>query len=207
MRNIFLPTFSLITYTILLLTGCGKTCLEATYSFSATEYFYPELDSIKIGDTLWVASSHSTIFKDSVSGRQADYTGSAFGLNMRLLNYTDSATITSGSPGAFDAFTTVVINGTAIGNDNLPNENKGVNYEQTQDSFILKVAFIPKKKGVYGISLGNAGATRLNHGCELATASVVNTNFDNHLYYYQRLVPNSEINSYERTHLYLFKVY
>ena len=207
MRIVFSSAFGLLTYIVVLLTGCGKTCLEATYSFTVREHFYPEQDSIKVDDTLWVVSSHSTIFKDSVSGMQADYKGSAFGLNIGLLNYTDSATIRSGSPGAFDAFTTLLVNGTATGNDNLPNENKGINFEQTQDSFVLKVAFVPKKKGVYGISLGNAGATRLNHGCELAAAMVINTNFDNHLYYYQRLVPNSNINSYEQTHLYLFEVY
>ena len=190
-----------------LLESCGKNCTEATYNFDMTERFYPEQDSLRTGDTLWVVSSHSSIIKDKASGMEGDFSGSDLGLNIGLLNFTDSTTITSSDPGAFNAFTTFIIIGSEIGGDNLPNQNKGVHFEKRQDSFVLKVAFIPKVKGIYGISLGDAGTTRRNHGCELAIGSVTNTNAENHLYYYQRLFPNNEINSYESTHLYLFKVY
>ena len=186
---------------------CGKTCAEVSYSFSMAEQFYPELDSIKIGDTLWAVSSHSTTFRDTGTGNNIDYSSSVLGSNIRLLNYTDSAIIASGNIGAFHSFTTLVVEGSEVGNDNLPDENKGVNYEEENDSFLLRIAFIPKEKGIYGISLGNAGAVRHNHGCELAAVELENANANNHLYLYQNSRPGYQISSYERTHLYCFKVY
>jgi len=204
-KNIFISTA--LVCIILQFLGCGKTCVQVSYYFNMTEKFYPEYDSIKIGDSLWVISEHSVVFKDANTDNNINYSGSKLGLNLRALNFTDSAIVASGNFGAFHSFNTVIINGTAVGNDNLPDENKGVNFEERNDSFLLRLAFIPKGKGIYGISLSDGAAVRRNHGCELASFEVINSNQNNHLYYYQNLYPNQEISDYERTHVYWFKVY
>ncbi len=194
-------------YVLLQFLGCGKTCEQVSYNFSMAEQFFPEVDSIKIGDTLWVIAQHSVIFKDANSGNDISYSGSKLGLNIVASNLTDSANVASGNIGAFNSFNTVIVYGSAVGNDNLPDQNKGVNFEERNDSFLLKVAFIPKQKGVYGISLGNGAAVRKNHGCELAAFEIDNSNQNNHLYYYQNSRPGYVMSDYERTHLYCFKVY
>lgn len=196
-----------IGFGILNITGCGKTCVEATYNFTMTEQFNPETDSIKVGDTLWVVSSHSTTFKDISTSNDIDYSNSKVNLNMRLLNFTDSTIVASGNIGAFPDFNTVIVEGTAVGNDNLPDQNEGVYFEESDNQFLLKVAFRPKQKGIYAISLGDAVAERRNHGCELAYINVANSNNDNHLFYYQDSRPGYQISGYESTHLYCFKVY
>ena len=204
-----MKTFAILAllYSSFYFYSCGKTCVEATYNFNMTERFYPEQDSIKIGDTVWTVSSHSTTFNDTVSGNSVDYNGSTLGLNIRLLNYTASSNVDSGNLGAFHSFTTVVTNGSEVGNDNIPDENKGVNFQQMNNQYFLKVAFVPKEKGIFGISLSDAVAMRRHNGCELAYVTITNDNTNKHLYYYQNIRPDYEISSYEKTHLYCFKVY
>lgn len=184
--------------------SCGKTCREASYSFAMSEIFYPEMDSIAVGDTIWVTSSHSTIFKDSITGTNVDYSGSSIGLTLRLLNLTNATQLIGGFPN----FATVIINGSAVGGDNLPAENKAVYYQQSNNFNLLKVLFVAKEKGLFGISLGNSGAIRRKgHDCESATIEVANSNNDTHYKYYEMLFPNGKISDYEKKHVYYVLVH
>lgn len=184
--------------------GCGKNCKDARYSFSMHESFSPEKDSISIGDTLWINSSHSTTFQDLQSYANVDFSNSQIGSNIRILRFPDTSQNVIGGIYNFDI---IKIYGNEVGNDNIPSENKGYYYEEVDTGYLLKLGFIAKEKGVYGISLGNSiGIVQKKGGCEKATIEIDNSNLNTHLYYYENFFPGDTTSIYTKTHVYFFKV-
>lgn len=185
--------------------GCGKNCKDAKYSFSMEEFFSPKKDSISVGDTLWVTSSHSTTFQDLINNQHIDFSNSQIGTNIRILSFSDTSKTVTGSVNDFGI---IIIYGNEVSNDNIPSENKGFIYEEINGSYMLKLGFIGSKKGIYSISLGNSiGIVQRKRGCEKASIEIENANVNKHLYYYQDFRPGYQISEYERTHMYCFKVY
>lgn len=190
---------------IIINSGCpSKSCVEAKYQFYMQQSFSIERDSILVSDTLWLYSSHSTTFRDSVSGNQIDFSNSQIGVNLSILNFPD----TSQSPiGAIYNFNFINVFGRELSNVNLPTQNKGFIYDETNGNYTLKLGFIAKVRGIYAFFLGNSnGVIKNNHSCEKAGIEITNSNSNNHLYYYQNFRPGYEIPSYEKTHIYCVKV-
>jgi hypothetical protein len=197
--------FSFSIATILSSIGCGKNCKDAKYSFSMDETFSPEKDTITVGDTLWVTSSHSTTFQDLIRNAEVDFSNSQIGSNIGILNFPDTSQTVLG---AVNDFTIIKVYGNEVGNDNIPTENRGFFYEEISGNYILKLGFIANQKGVFTISLGNSISTvKRKGGCEKADIEIDNANTNNHLYYYQNFRPGYQISDYERKHMYCFKVY
>ena len=185
--------------------GCFKNCKEVQYQFSMEESFSPESDSIQIGDTLWLNSFHSTNFTDLMTHAQVNFDNSNIGTNIRILKFPDSTQEVIGS--VYD-FKIITKTGNEAGNDNIPTENKGYYFEEINGNYLLSIGFVPTVKGIYSISVGNSlGIVQRKGGCEKASMEIINANLNNHLYYYQNFRPGYEISSYEKTHMYCFKVY
>lgn len=169
------------------------------------ESFYPEKDSILVGDTLWVKSLHSTTFTDLISNTQVDFSNSNPGTNIGILNFPDTSQEVIGAVYDFDI---IKINGNEIGNDNIPSETKGFYFKEKDNNYLLNIGFIAKRKGVYVISLGNSiGIVQRKGGCEKASIEIDNNNADNHLYYYENFFHGQPVSDYTKKHLYCFKVY
>lgn len=185
-------------------TGCGRSCLEAQYSFNIQQTFYPEKDSISIGDTLFLESSHSTTLNDSTLNSLVDFSGSDMGGNLELLRLPDTSSIATGG---MDNFNIVFLTGKPSGNDNIPSQNKGCYFTESNNNYELKIRFVAKQKGIYLVSLGNAmGILKKKGGCEKANFLITNANSNNHLYFYANWLHSNAISKYEKTHLYCFKV-
>jgi hypothetical protein len=190
---------------LLLGARCGKPCKEAQYQFYMQEIFYPEKDSILVGDTLFLTSSHSTTFKDTLSNNLINFNDANPGANLRILRFPDNSTTVVGG---INEFTILTLHGMPGGNDNIPEENKGFYFEEKDNNYLLNLAFIPKQKGIYAISLGNSmGTIQRKQSCFKANIEIDNANTNNHLYFYQNFFPGSPISDYTRTHIYCFKVY
>lgn len=192
---------------IIFIQSCKRPCVESSYQFKMTEIFTPQSDSMKVGDTLYLQSNHSIYFTDDFqpNAEPVNFGGSFLGANIRMLEFPDSATDVVG---AVPSFRILITNGSEIGNDNLPSENKGFYYQELNSQFVLKVSFVALKKGIYAISVIDTKAiTDGKNSCIKAGFEIKNVNSDNHIYYYQSWRPNYIISEYERTHMYCFKVY
>jgi hypothetical protein len=201
LKNLIFSTFVFIVLSSL---GCGKNCKEAKYFFLMQESFSPEKDSIAVGDTIWVNSSHSTTFQDMYSHATVDFSNSQIGSNIRILNFPDTSQTVIGAVYDFDI---IKIYGNEVDSNNIPTENKGFYYEEINGNYLLKLGFIAKKKGIYGISLGNSiGVIQRKGGCEKATIEIDNTNANTHLYYYENFFPDGNTSVYTEEHVYFFKV-
>lgn len=161
--------------------SCGRGCVEAQYNFRMQEVFYPEKDSISLGDTVFMESSHSTSFTDSLTNKLIDFSGSDIGGSLELLRLPDtSATVVGG----MNDFNILILNGTAIGNDYIPEQNKQLLFQESNNNYVLKLGFIAKQKGVYLVALGNSmGIIKKKGGCEKANILLTNANTDNHLFW------------------------
>ena len=198
-------TIGFVATFLISFAGCGHRCVEAQYYFSMEDTFLPEKDSISIGDTLWVTSSHSTTFRDSISKTNIDFSNSQLGTPFEVLKFPETSPNVIGAVNDFDYIIKV---GSLTGNDNIPNQNKGFSYKEINDQYTLSVGIVAKQKGIYGISLGDdISVTRKNKGCEKAFIQIINVNSNNHLYYYQNFRLGYQISEYERSHIYCFKVY
>lgn len=184
--------------------SCGRGCVEAQYNFRMQEVFYPEKDSISLGDTVFMESSHSTSFTDSLTNKLIDFSGSDIGGSLELLRLPDtSATVVGG----MNDFNILILNGTAIGNDYIPEQNKQLLFQESNNNYVLKLGFIAKQKGVYLVALGNSmGIIKKKGGCEKANILLTNANTDNHLFFYENWLHSNLISKYEKTHIYCFKV-
>lgn len=180
-----------------------KNCVEATYQFNIQGLFSPEKDSIQVGDTLWVISSHPTTFSDGT--KDIEFSGANVGTNFRIFKFGESYPDLSG---AVNDFLFVKGNGREANDDNNPAENKGFYFDEINSIYILKIGFIAQKKGVYTIGLNDAlGISQQGLGCVKAAITILNANSDSHLHFYQSWRPGYAMSDYERTHLYCFKVY
>ena len=194
----------LIIIVLLSETGCGKGCVEAQYNFNMQEVFYPERDSILIGDTLFIEASHSTTFNDTLTNKLIDFSGSNIGGSLRVLRLPDSSTI---AVGGMNDFNILVLKGSAVGNDYIPSENKEFVFGESNNNYDLKIGFVAKQKGLFLMSLGNSlGIIKKRGGCEKANILITNANINNHLFFYENWLHSNLISKYEKTHIYCFKV-
>lgn len=186
------------------ISGC-KNCKDAKYQFNMEGFFYPEKDSLLVGDTLWLNSSHSTTYIDLLSNAKVNFSNSNLSANVRILKLPDTSREVIG--GIYD-FDIIKINGNEIGGDYIPSENKNFYFEEKDNTYLLTIGFIPKKKGIYCISLSNSVAiVHRKRGCEKAGIEIANSNTNKHLYFYQSFFHGLPLDEYTKTHVYCFKVY
>jgi len=185
-------------------TSSCKNCLEANYQFEMQERFSPEIDSINVGDTLWMEASHSTTFPDRNTGQDVEFGSSSPGTNIRIFKFGESYPDIAG---AINDFKFVTINGREAGGDHNPAENKSYYFDEVNLKYTMKVGFVAQQQGVYVFSVGNSlGIVKQGLGCEKASIEILNANIDKHHYYYQLWKPDIVVLGYESAHAYCFKV-
>ena len=66
---------SIVTLSSFQCSKGGINCTENFYSFNLGIRAYPDTDSIRIGDTLWLEINEPSTLKDIQSGQMIDYSG------------------------------------------------------------------------------------------------------------------------------------
>lgn len=189
--------------------GCPKPCVEANYTFAVTARFTPDMDSIKIGDTIFLESTFPTTLQETQSGRLIDYSGALdIGNSLSVLQLLTSDTL---AKDAVSNFSYASLIGKIYNDRNIPRPD-GVDqlvYSQTGNSYKLNIAIIPKVSGVYGLGLGNGlsnGRTNSN-SCEKASFNTTVVNTNQHLYLFNLWRPDIVIDQNGRRGVYFFKVF
>lgn len=200
---------------ILFATTISSTCKKFICADNNTYTFiknyakaYPDKDSIRIGDTIWIEITMPTTLKDALTNAIIDFSnavgiGNAFGVGL----FTDGSVSDPGVTGAVDKFDYSIIKGKLI-NNSILNERIQFQFEKMNDSFFLKVGAIPKTTGIYYLAISDdAGVYRKGDPCTKASFAFEFANTNQHLYYYQNNRPGYVISDYEKQHMYCFKVY
>lgn len=210
--NIKLILVVAITFATTISSTCKKSLICAdnnTYTFINNDArAYPDRDSIRVGDTLWIEISMPTTLSDALTNTMIDFSNAvSVGNSPGVGQFIGGSVSDPGVIGAVDKFNYSIIKGELV-NSSILNERMQFNFDKINDSFFLKFALIPNSKGIYifGIS-DEAGVYRKGDPCTKASFAFEFANTDQHLYFLQNNRPGYVISDYEQQHVYCFKVY
>jgi len=200
--------FALIAL-VVIITGCPKPCVEANYSFAATSQIVPDIDSIKIGDTLFLTSSFSTSLIDQRTGRTVDYSdANDIESTLSIAELINNDSTPEGSVYNFKYYSEIglIYNATDIPN---PETVQQLKYLQVGNTYQIKIGLIPQKPGIFALGIGNGLSNQRNHSskCEKAAFTFTIANTAQHIYYYQNWRPSYHLSASDISKLYCFKVY
>lgn len=200
-------------YVIIIFGSCGKLrldCDKTTFNFKIAAKAYPDRDSIRIGDTIWIEINAPTNLTDITSNKVVDYSGAANLANaLSIDRFTGGSFSNPGSVFAANDFSFILLSGFPV--DSQPSgidRIKAYLFKEDNKLYSLKLAVIPKKKGIYSIAISNGvNVYRQSDKCTKAAFEINFENTNQHLYLYQNNRPGYVISTYEHKHMYCFKVY
>lgn len=199
-----------IVYVLSVYASCNKhgDCLTQTYSFATCIKAYPDTDSLNINDTIWLDFSCPTRLVDLGTGNMIDYSGAGnLGTAIDFLEFTGGSISNPGAIPAVNAFEYKLIYGVFIPDNVLPEKNRDYNFTEVNSEYKFRLGIIPKRTGIFAIAPGNASNVyRNNDYCTKAGFSIIFSNTNQHIYFYQQNRPGYIPSQYELTHMYCFKV-
>ena len=174
--------------------------------------FFPDKDSLQIGDTLWFSCSFPTNLKylpggaiDSSVVNLRGASNVSTDLNFHAIPKKD--TITE----ALDSFKITPQKGAIQTNPLLPHGAETITFAEEQNYYTISFGIIPQKRGIYCITI--IDIYQLMKNCTKASVTIpISNSIDQHLYFLSdAYFPGSRyepsIPDYELTHDYAFKVY
>jgi hypothetical protein len=180
----------------------GLLCKPKTHSFVLGIKAYPDADSIKIGDTLWLEVNEPTTLFDRVSSAPVDYskaknlgTSIAFGKLLGIGLFEDQ------NASKFAYILKVGIP------DQRPDSSKYRDYlfSELNGKYQFKLGIIPKEKGVFKMFVSNASNVfRKNEECTKAGFQINFTQTNTHYYLNKVVAPDVDLTGPGGA--YLFKV-
>lgn len=166
---------------LLLLTGCPTPCVNELplYNFYIEARFTPEKDSIQVGDTLYFVSEFQRKLKPNGSQDVVDYLNANISGSLSVFELVPNKEFATDAVFNFDYVSLV---GQMYNSRDIPSPDgfQQFLYQELADRYQLKIAIIPKKKGVYGLGIltvasqGRSGSD----GCDNASFKTVVTNND-----------------------------
>lgn len=201
--------FCLLVACTSIYTTCRKwDCSQTVYTFEGHFKAYPDQDSIHIGDTIWLEATILTQLTNQMTGQVVNYTGAEnLGTAIRYLELTGGDILNPGGVPAANYFDHVLRTGT-LSVIEFPEKVRAYRFIEEGGVYKFKLGIVPKKEGLFSVSPGNAANvyTRSDK-CSKAGFNLTFKDTDQHMYLYEQSRPGYTPSSYERTHMYVFKVY
>ena len=211
-RMIHVPMKKLFIIAIVfssIFSSCIKSrdCARTDYSFEGFFKAYPDRDSIRIGDTIWLETKIPVITKDVVSGKEINYSGAVnLGTAIRYLELISGL----GDPAPLysaNFFNNILVEGRATAS---VDENRVREFLFVEEGgfYLFKLAIIPTKRGLFAIGPSDAANvyTKSNK-CGKSFFSLTFKDTNQRVFLYEQTRPSYTASGYERSHIYVFKVY
>lgn len=201
------------TLAILLITAMATTfstckkgglgCANTVYNFQIAGKIDPDLDSIKIGDTLWISLNEPENFTDISSQKIINYSGAKnLGTAIGFGNYS----ILNNPTPAANSFSTVLVAGKKVENPNTAQIREYL-FEENNGRYIFKLGMVANEAGIFGIGLSNAqNVYRISDNCTKAFFSIILRDTHQH-YYLNPNINSSNTDTTKPSGVYYFKVY
>ena len=114
------------------------------------------------------------------------------------------------SPGALASaaeFTNVLIKGTET-TPPRPEQIRTFRFVEENGFYHFKLGIIPKRMGLFAIGFGNSGSVYTNNNkCWEASFSLTFKDTNQRIFLYEQSRPGYTASSFERSHMYVFKVF
>lgn len=190
--------------------SCNRNfdCRGTIHSFEAFYRAYPDADSIRIKDTIWIELRTSTQLKDLTSGKIIDYSGAGnLGTAISYVEMTGGDLLNPGVIPAANDFDNILINGSSV-QPLRPEQLREFLFKEENGMYLFKVGIVPKRKGIFVIAPGNAANVyQKSNTCRKSNFKLTFKDTDQHLYLYEQKRPGYVLSDSDRGHLYAFKVY
>jgi hypothetical protein len=176
-------TVLIIISTVCIYANCRKprNCAQTSYSFEIGARAFPDLDSIRVGDTLWIEINEPVTQQDANTNSGINFSGAAnLGTVIGFIELKGNRQ----SADAANDFDLKLISGTYVGMSTIPSLFREYFFAEENTSYTLRLAVIPKKTGIYRISLSDAANVyRKNEECTKAFFRLNFENTNQHLYF------------------------
>lgn len=180
--NLICKAILLFCSLIFIYATCKKNsdCANSVYTFSSEIKAYPDVDSIDIGDTLFLEFNHPVISKDVNTGIEVDYSNAAnFGTG---IGFAEFISPNNTNTEVASKFTYTLIRGIELIRQDSTKIREFLFVEINQ-FYKFKLAIIPNFKGVFKLFVSNAANVyRTNDKCTKAGFIINFTNTNQHLY-------------------------
>ncbi len=186
---------------------CTKesACKEIKHQFRGSFKVSPDIDSIRIGDTIFLESRIPYILTDQLTNEIVEFKNAS---NISVSVSIDKLLAGNNSIGCVNCFELKPMPGTSIPMNISPDRNTHYAFVKTDTGYHLKLAIIPKQIGSFCIGTSDAGdAYPDGDRCRKALFHFRFENTNQHLYLYLQTRPGYTPSQYEIDHLYCFKVY
>ena len=198
-----------LVFMIIINSGCPKPCVEANYTFAVNTRIYPDLDSIRVNDTVYISSTFPTRLSNQTNGSIIDYSNANdIESTISIAQLITGDSIPKGAVVDFNYISELgmIYNSTSIPSPELVQQ---LRYVQVGNNYQLMVGLIPKRKGVFALGIGNglSNSRSSSSSCEKANFLFTISSTSQHIYYYQKWRPGFELTAAGISKLYCFKVY
>ena len=172
----------LLFCTILIYATCKKNsdCANTVYAFSSEIKAYPDVDSINIGDSVFLELNHPVISRDINSEVDVNYRNAAnFGTAIGFAEFISPNNINTEVASKFNY---ALIRGIEqIRQDSI--KFREFPFVEINQFYKFKLAVVPKFKGVFKLFVSNAANVyRIDDKCTKAGFVINFTNTNQHLY-------------------------
>ena len=134
---------------------CNKVvgCAENVYSFEIGVKAYPDIDSISVGDTIWVEIDNSVMLSDINSNKLIDYSNADnLGTSIsfaKLISPDNVITETA------NLFTYKIVTGSEVLSLDSTKFREYI-FAEINNRYMFKLGIIPTTKGVFKLFISNA---------------------------------------------------
>ncbi len=182
-------------------------CYDTMFSFETNIKAYPDYDSLKANDTIWLEYSAPVQLKDTFLDRIIDYSGAEnLGTSISFIEMIGGSFGNPGAIEAADSFDIITLIGKSIATPSS-HRIKAFSFEEISGNYRFKIGIIPRKKGIFSLAPSDAARVyRANDKCTKASFGITFRNTNQHLYLYEQNRPGYTPSEYEATHMYCFKV-
>jgi len=164
----------------LLCFSCKKPCQDYVFQYNGTDYFFPEKDSVQVGDTLYL----SCVIKKS---DLPDNLKQEENLGGNLI-ISDIDSFQSAHRGAVANFNFINIQGSLYTDPKLnPDNVKQIRFVQVDTSYNLLVGLVTLKSGSYVLTYTDVPGVHWSGSGKCGTANMYFDNINNnkHLYLFE----------------------
>ena len=200
MKNLIVMAIALSS----IFATCNKRldCSQNDYSFEGFFKAYPDRDSIKIGDTIWLETKIPVQIKDRINGEVINFAGALnLGTAIRYLEFNPNPSYVANS------FKNILVKGKARPSVD-ENYVKEFLFVEEAGFYHFKLAIIPTRPGLYVIAPGDAANVYTSSNkCQKVFFSLTFTETNQRIFLYEQSRPGYTASGYERSHMYVFKVF
>jgi len=179
-------------------------CANTVYSFRINETIFPDRDSIRVGDTIYLNVNASTKLIDLQRNDTVQYDNTSnLGNVVTILKFLPD----NKDGGAIQNFNLIVIKGTKVETIH-PLSQQEVGFVEENGNYKFKMAIVAKDTGRYVITISNAANVyRKNDYCTKASFTINIDSTNQHFYLLNLWSPSDTLDEEGKKRVYYFKVY